>query len=415
MTPDEVLDDILDAHAGEVAACWSLRHAAVVSPAYDLADLAALDDRLERHREGLAIAGDSGWEACERALEGEDPGEVFAAGSIALETSNWVRFGRALDARGHEPDAARALVSAIGWAPLSRVVRAIHALLDPDVPPALHFLGIAGCAVHRHDPGHHLEAMLRSDTPRVRARSLRAVGELARADLAAALREALADDDEPCRFWAAHSLAALRDEHANDVLRSIARSASPFAERAADMLARRVSAEGARELVETLAKDDRARCAIVAAGASGRPGLVPLLLEHAAVDDTARLAAWAISLVTNAGASRALHTRAPTGFQAGPNDDPADDDVAMDPDEDLPWLSPDALRTWWSSHAAEFPPDKRHLLGRPIEKPWLEHLLLHANQAVRGAAAIELQFVAREKPRVAVGAPGFLQRRALTP
>ncbi|MFO0615811.1 MAG: TIGR02270 family protein [Polyangiaceae bacterium] len=409
----EVLDDVLDAHAAEVAACWSLRHAAVVSPAYDLAELALLDDRLERHREGLAIAGDRGWEACERALEGEDPGEVFAAGSIALETSNWVRFGRALDARGHEPDAARALVSAIGWAPLSRVALAIDALLDPDVPHALHFLGIAGCAVHRHDPGPHLDALLHSATARVRARALRAVGELARVDLAAAVREALSDDDEPCRFWAAHSLAALRDERANDALRSIARSASPLAERAAEMLARRLSAEGARELFETLLSEGRPRAAIIAAGASGRSGLVPLLLEHAAIDDTARLAAWSISLVTNAGATRALHARAPANFRAGPSDDPADEDVAMDPDEDLPWLSADALRAWWTAHAAEFAIDKRYLLGRPVEQPWLQHLLLHANQAVRGAAAIELQFVARDRPRFAVGAPGFHQRLQL--
>lgn len=415
MTDDEVLHEVLDAHAGEVAACWSLRHAAVSSPAYDLAELAALDDRLERHREGLAIAGDAGWEACERALEGEDPGEVFAAGVIALETSNWVRFGRALDARGHEPDAARALVSAIGWAPLSRVAPAFDALLDPHVPPALHFLGIAGCAVHRHDPGPHLDTMIRSETPRVRARSLRAAGELARADLGASLRDALGDEDEPCRFWAAHSLASLRDDHANATLRSIARSASPFAERASDVLARRVSADGARELVDTLLADGHVRSALVAAGASGRPGLVPLLLEHAAVDETARLAAWAISLVTNAGAARSLHTRAPEGFASGPNDDPADENVAMDPDEDLPWLSADALRDWWKAHAAEFPPDKRYLLGRPTEPSWLQHLLLRANQAVRGAAALELQFVARDRPRFAVGAPGFLQRRDLTP
>ena len=34
------------------------------------------------------------------------------------------------------------------------------------------------------------------------------------------------------------------------------------------------------------------------------------------------------------------------GFEAGPTEDPEDDNVEMDPDEDLPWPNVELLQKW---------------------------------------------------------------------
>ncbi|MEZ4302574.1 MAG: hypothetical protein R3B70_47030, partial [Polyangiaceae bacterium] len=98
-------------------------------------------------------------------------------------------------------------------------------------------------------------------------------------------------------------------------------------------------------------------------------------------------------------------------FAAGPTDDPEDDDLSTDPDADLPWPDPERLSAWLAPRT--WPEGTRHLLGKPLEIPWLQHLLRHGNQAVRATAAIELSTRRRGEPLFEVRSPAYLQSAAL--
>ena len=58
----------------------------------------------------------------------------------------------------------------------------------------------------------------------------------------------------------------------------------------------------------------------------------------------------------------------PEGFEAGPTDAPEDENVGMDPDEDLPWPKPEALHAWWKNRQGQFRPGTRYLLGKPMSR-----------------------------------------------
>jgi len=55
-----IIEDIVSQHAEEAAFLWLLRSYATRAPHYDLADLAALEERVDAHLDGLRIAGDAG-------------------------------------------------------------------------------------------------------------------------------------------------------------------------------------------------------------------------------------------------------------------------------------------------------------------------------------------------------------------
>ena len=405
------LVEVAEQYAAEAAACWTLRDAAARSPAYDLLELSELDDRVERHLEGLHLAGDLGWELCAAALDSEEPGEVFAAAALSLARGDWQGFALVLDVAGGDPSRAHAIVSALGWTGFDGIAIALEALLAEDVEPALHCLGVAGYAIHRRDPGRGIERAATSSEDRLRSRALRAIGELHRADLGHVLASNLSHEDDACRFWASWSAALLHDERATGVLQALSEAGGPFAARAADMTVRRMDPAAARAWLESLPNHGKAatRAALVGAAALGDPALMPLLFAHLRREATARPAAWSMSLITNADVTGELGAAAPSGFVSGPTADPADPDVAMDADEELPWPNPDRLEAWWRGRENELSAGTRYLFGRPMGSEWLAHVLRHGNQGARAAAAVELCLRSRGQPLFEVRAPGYLQ------
>ena len=66
-------------------------------------------------------------------------------------------------------------------------------------------------------------------------------------------------------------------------------------------------------------------------------------------------------------------------------EDPADTEVAMDPDEHLPWPLVSGLHEWWREAQSEFHADTRYLSGQPITDEWLWHVLRTGRQRTRAA------------------------------
>src|SRR5215469_12621290 len=81
-----VVGEIVAQHAEEAAFLWTQRTAAVRAPHFRFQDFTHLDSRVEANIDGLRIAGEEGWQLCRKELTWEEPGEIFAAAVLALES-----------------------------------------------------------------------------------------------------------------------------------------------------------------------------------------------------------------------------------------------------------------------------------------------------------------------------------------
>ncbi len=150
------------------------------------------------------------------------------------------------------------------------------------------------------------------------------------------------------------------------------------------------------------------------AGALGDPVSIPWLLQLMEVPELARPAGEAFSLITGVDLAYAdLEGQWPAGFSAGPTEEPEDEEVAMDPDEDLPWPAPELIARWWDAHQGEFRNGVRYLAGKPLSREHLQQVLRTGLQRQRAAAAIELALLQPGQPLFAVRAPGFRQQKLL--
>ncbi|WP_339137049.1 MAG: hypothetical protein WGN25_03685 [Candidatus Electrothrix sp. GW3-4] len=96
----------------------------------------------------------------------------------------------------------------------------------------------------------------------------------------------------------------------------------------------------------------------------------------------------------------------PEGFVAGPSEDPKDEDVDLDPDEDLPWPAPTLITQWWGANQGRFSIGTRYLAGQPIAADHLRQVLVTGFQRQRVAAAMELALLRPEQPLFAVQGTG---------
>jgi uncharacterized protein (TIGR02270 family) len=414
-----LIPTILGQHAEEAALLWLRRDAAVGQPHFRVEDIAVLDNQLDAHLDGLRIAesnrADTGWTVCQHELGWGEPGEVFPAAVLALESGDCGRLDRVLEASAKSYENSRPLVSAFGWLPFDRVAEQIdHLLASEDA--GLRRVGIAACAAHRCDPDRALAEALNAGDDRLRARALRAVGELGRVDLLSAVEDHVGEEDELSRSSAAWSVALISGyEAAVEALRNVVETDGPRRERALQTALRRMDVGAGREWINGLAQDARlVRSAVLGAGVLGIPDSIPWLFDQMQVPPVARVAGETFSMITGVDiAYQDLDGQWPEGFHAGPTEDPADENVEMDPDENLPWPDREKLTKWWRKHRDRFDSGTRYLVGRPMTIEWLNHVLRNGYQRQRVAAALELAIRQPGTPLFEVRAPGWRQRQLL--
>ena len=405
-----VITNVISQHAEEAAMLWILRRAAVVAPHYSLADLAKIEGRVEAHLDGLRIAGEEGWKFCEEQLAANEEGEIFAAGVVAFELARPEFIARVLSVVEEQPKTADGLVSALGWLSVERALPNIHNLLRSDTP-VYQRVGIAAAAIHRWHPGEALARLVGAEDTAIQARALKAVGELGDASLRSNVESALRDADVECRFAAAWSGALLGLPTAVLMLREIAESGSPRAVAAAGLVLRQMDMSAAQSWQKGLAGDPkRIRLAIIAAGTIGDPALVPWLISLMSQLPLARLAGESFTMIAGVDlAYRDLERKPPEDFNAGPTEDPKDENVEMDPDDNLPWPEPTLVQKWWDKNRSQFQNGTRCLLGKPMTAEWLKTVLRDGRQRQRAAAALELAIRNPGQPLFNVKAPGFRQ------
>jgi uncharacterized protein (TIGR02270 family) len=406
-----MLHDILERHRDELAFLFLQRAAAVHAPHVDLRILGDLDERVDAHLDGLRIAGETGLAVAHAALDPGEPGAAFAAAALAVELGGGEGLAPVLELAAAEPEVTRAVVAGFAWAPAERAVAVASRLLDASAPPAHRAIAIAAHAAHGRDPGGNLANAVLDPSPPLRARALRAAGQLGRTDLLPEVTRALADGDPACRFWAAWSAALFGENAAAPVLWSFAEDAGPWAERAVGMAVRRTDPREALDRLEALAaREEHARAALFGAGALGDPGAVPWILARMEDAKTARLAGDAFTMITGIAVENDLAGKPPAGFRAGPSDDPADADVAMDPDRDRAWPVAAALAAAFRARGGDLRRGTRYLLGHPITEGTTLQILRDGKQPARAAAAIEHSLLAPGRALFEVRAPAFRQK-----
>jgi uncharacterized protein (TIGR02270 family) len=407
-----IISSVVERHAEEAGMLWLIRDQAVTAPHYTLSHLRTLDNRVEAHLDGLRIAGDAGWAIIEQQLEANlGPGEVFVAAFHAFESGKAERIQKVLDLAAPVAALRRGVISALGWLAPAAVEQHLQPLLQAKDANLLH-LGVGGANAHRLNPGTALERALGSPDLSLRARGLRAVGIMGYPAWAMVLRKELRSPDLACRFAAAWSLGRLTTESAAlGELQTIALVESHYRLAAVNLLLRRLDSGAAHRVLRTLAQAPGAdRVSVFAAGVLGDPAEVPRLLAAMAKPELARPAGEAFSWIT--GIDLALHDldgNAPEGFEAGPNEDPLDDRVDLDPDGALPWPDVAKIQGWWTRHRGQFREGVRHLRGQPITPDVLKATLQDGNQRQRAAAALELCLAEPTRPIFEIRSPGFRQ------
>lgn len=413
--PYPVIPHIIDQHAEEAAFLWLLRDRAVSAPHYKLKDLAKLDGRVEAHIDGLRIAGDYGWEAAQYNLAAMEPGEIFAAGVLALEGNSVERLNMLYQTIEAAPETARGFISALGWVEPSNLRGKVNGLLVSG-NPLWRRVGMAACAVHRTDPGKFLDQSLTDEDVRVRDRAAKAAAELGRTDMKPVLLDQVYDREHGIGFWQAWSAVRLGDRgKALDALRSGIMAGSDWTIQALQVVCRVLDAESAKELLKVLATDEsRLREAIIGAGISGDPVYVPWLIEQMETPKLAKIAGEAFSHISGADiAYEDLEGELQPEMAAGPNENPEDENVAMDPDEDLPAPDPVLISRWWQQHQHKFQPNVRYLSGKLVSPLHCREILKIEKQRQRQAAALELALMQPATPLFETRAVGKLQQQRL--
>jgi uncharacterized protein (TIGR02270 family) len=406
-----VLDHIISLHAEDAAFLWGIRDSAVSAPDYSLLDLLKLDDRIQANLDGIRIAANVGWDLCESQLSAGKAGEMFAALAPALEIGHEPHIARLLSIAERALAARRGLCSAFGWVHFDAARDTATKLLVSS-EPFHRWVGLTCFAIHRVDPESALSTAIESEDETLRARALRAAGELARQDLASQCSDHLHERDDACRFWAAWSSVVLgKTGEALGELREFCFSPGPFRRRAMHLALRAMQMADAHRLLDSLARSTAStRFSVEGAGIVGDPERIQWLLETMRVPNLARPAAEAFELISGVNiAFENFKANRPEGYNSGPSDDPNDPDVEMDDDRNLVWPDTLAISEWWQANSGRFQQGHRYICGRPLSVANCKDVLRSGLQRQRIAAALYLTVLQPGYPLFEWRAPAWNQ------
>ncbi len=409
-----VIDGIVAQHADEAAFLWSQRERLFRSPHHSLRQLADHDNRLSAHLEGLRVAIEGGWPGNDSLRVPGNAGALFAATVLALEIGPTGPFERLLSLAEPVPALHSGLIAAFGWVSARFLQGTVKELLAAR-SSFRRLVGIACCVMHRVDPGNSLVAAVADEDVHLRARALCGVGELGRIDLDG-IYSRYRGDHGVCRFCAARSAVLLgnRGDALNE-LTTIALEPSANQARALRLALQAMSETAAHRLLQQLAKEpERLRSLIEGSGVAGDPIYVPWLLGHMNDPRTSRLAAEALGLITGADlVDLNLEGLRPEGFEPGPNDDPDDPNVEMDPDDGLPWPDVAKVEKWWTANRSRFQKGTRYFAGAPVTREHCIQVLKTGYQRQRILAAHYLCLLDPGTPLFNTSAPASRQQRLL--
>ena len=393
------------------------RKAAGNAPHFSLRDIVELDGILQSCFDGLRLAGKTASQLVAAGLEQPEWTDVFVAGVLALYAGDKEQILQVSSAVRASSELRGGAISALGWVPWDtarQYVRRCVVLNDA-------FWQQAGLIAHEmtgYDPGECLAEWCTSGPPQIRARALQTVGVLARSSLYDAVLQQLHASSVSARACACWTAALrLQDDVAIRYLVELARNDSERAADTAPLLISLLSVKESVTLTRTVAQgtNQQVRQALILTGLLGIPDGIPWLIEMMAQPQYARVAGEAFYRITGLRLDqRPYEGDWPNGFEAGPNDDPDDDNVEMDEDENLPWPIQHEVAAWWEQNRTRFKANTRYLLGFELDnEAWLKKVLVLGRQRERATAALELAIRNPTEPLFNVEEHGRRQMKKL--
>jgi uncharacterized protein (TIGR02270 family) len=402
-------------HVEEAAHLRHVRSVLVRAPHVRLLQLGRIDERIAAHLDGVTVAGAFGARLAQEALVDGGKSEVFVATVRALEARDMQALDHLVAVAEAQIACRSGLLSAFGWVSTAALQGIVKPLLEAPSAWNQH-IGLAACGMHGVDPGAPLDVALTHADPHLRARALRTAGDLGRQQVLPACLEALHDKDVACRLAAARSALLLGDRlQAVPTLSELALTLADPQRPALAMLLLALNTRSARALVQQLAASGaNVRLIVEASGWAGDAQAVPWLLQQMTLEPLARLAGEAFSLITGADLAKLdLERPPPASGNAGPNDDPGDDDVALEDDENLPWPDVAKVQAWWATHGARFSAGTRCFMGASPSTPHCMQVLKTGAQRQRFLAALHAVLANPGTPLFNCAAPAWRQHRQL--
>ena len=372
--------------------------------------------RLEANIDGLLLSGEPAWHLCKENLELEDPDEFFTAAVFAIGTSDQEKLDEVFELAGDNIELLDAIADALSWFPLEQS----QSILDNDINSnniLRVYTAMYALTSHRAITPRlqlALSEALRSDHLPLIRQALVSIGELGLAHYLPKLQGFIYHQDESIQFAAAWSASRFGDAQALQQLKTFVDHPQYF-EKALHFVLTQQDLYATSEMIRQLISNkETIRHGIIAIGMLGNPSIIPQLLEFMNTAETARIAADAFCNITGLDLEEnKMDVDEPEGFEAGPNDDPEDENVDMDPDEDLPWPDVEKLINWWAQNQNQFPSGHLYICGKPKSKTQYENILRNGNQKQRAFAANCLGLLDPQTPIFNVYAPAKWQMQLL--
>lgn len=403
---------LVQQHAEEALHLRHLRSAQVRAPQAGLAQLLRLDERLEAHLDGLAVAGAEGLARAEATLEQPGSAEMFTAFAAALQAGDAATLQRLLALAQATPSAWRGAVSALGWISPGLLREPVRTLLA-DPLPWRRALGLHACRLHRVQPGAALAEALRHPDPQLREAALHTAGTLGCSTLLPLVLPSLEDPSLAAAAVRAACLLGARGatlgllEHLAFATPSACDALRPLAVQLLE------PARARAQLRALAAQSGAAREAVRAIGWLGDVRLLPWLIERMAEPALARVAGEAFSTITGADLAALELERPPPQDAADTDDDPDMPVAPPDDDAQLPWPDAERVQRWWQARAAGWAQERRCFCGGPAEAAHLQQVLHTGSQRQRALAAQHLVLLQPGSTLFPVAAPAWRQRRLL--
>lgn len=412
---------VVQQHLEEAAHLRFVRARLVRGHHVGLEALLRADERLAAHLDGLLVSADEALAQLRIVREAQpkpDAALSFVATVLALE----LRHERLIDewihrATGDEAT-LRAVASAMGWVSASSL-RGLSSALLSSAEPTRRRLGLMACRLHRVDPGKWLPLAVQADDAALRCEALTLAGTLARADGVQLCLDHLDDADAACRRAAAIAsvLQGDRGRGLEALVKALTKSAARLS--AAHDVARVAlsccEVGMAKDVTRQLAAQQAdPRLLIWSAAWVGDARAVPWLISQMADPQLARLAGAAFSIITGADLQTLGLEGEPMPAMIGATLAGLDDDqMAVNPDDDLPWPSVQAVEGWWALKSPTVPTRTRLFWGLVPGIEGCRSLLKTGTQPVRALAALHRKGLLPGEVAFNVAAPGRRQLRLL--
>jgi len=410
------LSHIVQQHVEETVMLRGTRAYMVHAPNVGLRQLARMDERLAAHLDGIAVAGEYGARLAGAVLENPGRGECFTVAVRSLEDGDSDALARVFTLARQSPEGQSGLISAFGWVSPA-ALRGVAQKLLGSTDPFSRQVGLATFGMHRVDPPGALAKAVDDEHPAVRCQALRALASLGHVHLLPKCVEILKEGhDDQCAYEAAKTAVLLGEQRsAFEQLERVALRPGRLRSSALRMVLQAHAPDRARGLLSALSRmPGNTRLLLSGAGATGDPYYVPWLIEQMRKPKLARLAGESFCLITGLDLSFPIRELPqPDDVEAGPEDDPQDDDVAMDEDDGLPWPDAEKIAAWWQDNAQRFAAGARYFMGQPPTVPHCLNILKTGFQRQRESAALHLCFLKPGTLLFNTAAPAWRQKRWL--